>query len=77
MAKKYKSIILPNIKAMMTGVYFFEISPRKISIRYTDGAVETRKGAHTFHCFVEGDTITDNNFDPFKIVSWVQAARRN
>jgi hypothetical protein len=75
MKKKYCSVMVPNITAMMTGAYMFYITPKQVSLRYTDGTVETRKGKHSFKCYVEGDDIVD--FEPFNIVSWVQGARHD
>lgn len=73
MRKQYGMCNVLNIIAMITGVQNFAISPRKITLYYTDGTTETYKGKHPFPSIVVDDPAPD--FDPYKVTSFVQSQR--
>ena len=60
-------IINSPVQAIITGVTAFIISPRKVTLVYTDETTESRVGKHSFK--------NTDDFNPFACTSWVQEAK--
>ena len=66
-ATKVLTIILPNIQAMMTGVWRIDRAHSLVKLTYTDGTIEAANVTNE-----EWDEISGH---PFAIVSHVQSKR--